>query len=219
MGGGTGSFEIRSRGRRGVLFFARGQLVQAVAPGQLGREAALTVLGWREGTFATCEAVAPMGPPIEEGWQSLLMEAARQDDERRHSRPPSAEAETEWLEDCWVSPLATGEERTTAAGAVRDGGSGLMSITASDSQAVELTYSSDGEQLSGPPRQEIGEVVAYCTELAQRVGELLGLEPLRAAEVSGAGGALLWGLRGEQVAVVSLNPEVDPATHRGKVGL
>ncbi len=218
LSGGSGAFEVTSRGRRGRLYFREGQLIAAVAPGQTGRDAALTLLSWREGTFVAIQGQAPVSAPITESWQSLLMSAACRDDEARRSSPPSEPPaaipqEEELLE---LDELVFFED---VGGAVAES-SRLMRIEGVTSVVQNLEFNLEGALLSGgAEHRELGEVLAFTAELAALLGDGLGLDRLQGAEFSGPTGTLLLRADKEKLSVCLLGTTEDASPHRARFGL
>lgn len=67
---------------RGVIFFAKGQIVHAEAGDLVGEEAVYHLLSWPEGTFEMSEQVEAPTQTIHAPWNRLLMEGLRLIDEQ-----------------------------------------------------------------------------------------------------------------------------------------
>jgi hypothetical protein len=222
VGGAQGAFEVVSRGHCGHLFFEGGRLVHAVAPGLRGREAALTILSWQEGTFRHVAGTAPATHSIEEGWQSLLMSAACRDDELRRSQPPGVSVDdVEYLDDeVVVLEEESSSPQLAARSQAERENSGLMMLPKERRAVQSLKLTVAGELIEGPAEhRELAEVLSFAVELVSLLGDGLALEPLRSAELTGPGGTILLGGDGESLQVTILAPEEDAASHRARFGL
>ena len=85
----TGVFEVLSRGRRGYLHLAQGELIHAELGTLVGEAAAFEILAWNEGEFET--SARPLGAAsISASLQTLLLQLAQGQDEAVESvrRPP-----------------------------------------------------------------------------------------------------------------------------------
>ncbi len=78
---------VRSGSREGHLFFERGELIHAASEKLAGRVAAFEILSWETGTFGPSASPWPARRTLDLPWQTLLMFAAQQRDERLRDRP------------------------------------------------------------------------------------------------------------------------------------
>ena len=143
---------VRAGGRTGMLYFREGQVVHATVANEVGEAAFREILSWPGGTFETWQAPWPATESIGLAWQHLLLRAAAADDERRRgskvlSFPGAAES------------IATAP------------------IAAAPPGDVAIRLGADGRILDGKAAPQLAEAVAYAAQLADRIGELLGLEP------------------------------------------
>ena len=83
---------VRSGSREGHLFFERGELIHAASEKLAGRVAALEILSWEAGTFGPSASPWPARRTLDLPWQTLLMFAAQQRDERLRDRPSDGES-------------------------------------------------------------------------------------------------------------------------------
>lgn len=67
----------------GFIYFSGGQIVHAETSRKIGEEAALEVLSWDEGSFEICDREWPARESIQCHWQSLVMRAAHERDEKK----------------------------------------------------------------------------------------------------------------------------------------
>jgi DNA-binding response OmpR family regulator len=83
MSGATSVVEFTGpRGEKARVFFEKGQVRHATAPGKQGIAAFNEIVSWRGGTISEVFGAAPAPRTIDQDWQFLLMEAARKSDER-----------------------------------------------------------------------------------------------------------------------------------------
>ena len=83
----------KSSGRQGVLFFSRGELLDARADGLRGEEAAYEIFSWEEVSMSIQNACQQKEKHIHRDLQAVLIEAARLKDERRsQSKAPAGRA-------------------------------------------------------------------------------------------------------------------------------
>lgn len=83
---------VRSGSREGHLFFERGELIHAASEKLAGRVAAFEILSWEAGTFGPSASPWPARRTLDLPWQTLLMFAAQQRDERLRDRPSDGES-------------------------------------------------------------------------------------------------------------------------------
>ncbi len=103
MGTKTGVLEVEPPGKRGVIWFDQGQIVNAVDDALAdGEAAAYRIFSWTGGTFAfRVQAVAPMRT-IHSGTESLLLDIARFMDERREERAQRGEGPEDDRPEQWT---------------------------------------------------------------------------------------------------------------------
>ncbi len=73
---------IRRDGVRGRVWFDRGEIVHAEAPGRDGEAAFAEIVGWRNGRAQEAPGVKPAQQTIATQWQNLLLNTAQMLDER-----------------------------------------------------------------------------------------------------------------------------------------
>ncbi|MGH7725132.1 MAG: DUF4388 domain-containing protein [Candidatus Eiseniibacteriota bacterium] len=103
MGTKTGILEVEAPGKRGVIWFDQGQIVNAVDDALAeGEAAAYRIFSWAGGTFAfRVQAVAPMRT-IHSGTESLLLDIARFMDERREESAQRGEGPEDDRPEQWT---------------------------------------------------------------------------------------------------------------------
>jgi hypothetical protein len=168
---------VTSGDQVGYLFFRTGHLVHALARSLIGEAAALEMLGWDEGTFEQAERDWPARDSIACSWQSLLLRAAQERDEkdagsvvvlhadgRPKSKPP---------------PLPIGENIEFEVTPIQVAGHTLRS----EDFQLFLRMNRDGIVLaSHGSSQEFADIAAYALRLAQLIGDGLGIERFVAME-------------------------------------
>ena len=68
--------------RKSARFFESGQVRHATAPGKEGLAAFNDIVTWKGGTISEVSDAPPATRTITQNWQVVLMEAARESDER-----------------------------------------------------------------------------------------------------------------------------------------
>jgi hypothetical protein len=103
--------EARVDGQRGELHFRDGALVDAVAEGLAGEEAAYEILAWQDPEFEVDNEDSPRDRTIEADLTQMLLEIARRQDEEKEESRSAAAAEDpvppqlDWAESSSGSPL------------------------------------------------------------------------------------------------------------------
>jgi DNA-binding response OmpR family regulator len=83
MSGATSAVEFTGpRGEKARVFFEKGQVRHATAPGKEGVAAFDEIVSWKGGTISEVLGSGPAPRTIDQDWQFLLMEAVRKGDER-----------------------------------------------------------------------------------------------------------------------------------------
>lgn len=172
--------KVQSDNRTGWIYFAGGQVVHAETSSQSGEAAFFEMLNWRNGQFGIDEHRKPREETISRQWQGLLLEAAQIADE--------------------TDPLAKTAGVSKSNGAVPvSAGSNVINLPAPMKKEHVIEIIQAPETLAGVQFTETGELLqskganpeelqasfAYVLELARQLGESLGLENLRAIELSG----------------------------------
>lgn len=67
---------VKSRDRKGLIYFRDGEIVHAEAEGGTGEEAFYDIVSWELGIFE-CDSQPPEEETIRESWDFLLMESMR----------------------------------------------------------------------------------------------------------------------------------------------
>jgi hypothetical protein len=169
---------VSSAGETGYLFFRAGQIVHAVCRRAVGEPAALEILRWNDGVFEACNAAWPDRDTIKSRWQNLLLLSAQQRDESgRHNLVPfpGPRGSRSSPPPPIAVPDALGLEARTSSGPPA---SGLTEVRA----AVRLDALGNVVNAKGDA-SELSQVAAYATQLAERVGDGLGLQGLISVEV------------------------------------
>jgi hypothetical protein len=156
---------VTSRGLLGFVFFRDGDVVHATTGRQTGEAALGEMLNWQEGGFETWTGSWPDRETINTPWQRVLLEVAQAKDEARAPKLlsfPSREREgTKGFE-----PAVRAVPPARPAAPIES-----------------VTLSPTGKLLRGTPSSDLPEAAAYAIELADLVGEYLGLDALRSMEV------------------------------------
>jgi CheY-like chemotaxis protein len=76
----------KSSGRQGILFFSRGELLDARVNGMRGEEAAYEIFSWEEVSLSIQNSCQQKEKHIHRDLQAILLEAVRLKDERRSAR-------------------------------------------------------------------------------------------------------------------------------------
>jgi hypothetical protein len=80
----SGVVTVTFRDQSGHLYFVEGEIVHAEAPGLVGEQALIAVLGWPEGGFELFPNTTTLHRTIEKRLSHLMLDAHRELDERRH---------------------------------------------------------------------------------------------------------------------------------------
>lgn len=81
LSNGDFTLEIRSFTRQGSIFISGGQVMHCESEGLIGRDAMLSLLADRSGEFDMKPGLPPIERTIYESWDSLVLEAAKSQDE------------------------------------------------------------------------------------------------------------------------------------------
>lgn len=84
LSNGDFTLEVRSFTRQGSIFISGGQLMHCESEGLQGRDAMLALLADRSGEFDMKPGLPPIERTIYESWDSLVLEAAKTQDEVEH---------------------------------------------------------------------------------------------------------------------------------------
>lgn len=182
----------------GFLFFDRGELVHARSRDTSGRAAALEILSWDEGTFDSSPEKWTGQPSIAMSWQGLLMEAARQADERGR-REESMISEIDPAE---VIEMEASDEERLAPGVTR---------------AVRLDREG---QLIGTTGAvgDFADVAAYSVRLCQLIGETLGLEDFVGFECENGETTVIAYVEDETIVALEAVAQSDLGAYRSRAG-
>jgi hypothetical protein len=186
--------------KTGFLYFDQGQLVHAIAGPLRGEDAAREILTWAGGTVRPSDSYWVKPPTIQLSWQALLISAAQAQDESAHTE--SGIAPKLEVADTHRKPEMKAAE--PEAGIAR---------------LVELT-------VSGEVLRSLGEVgdfadaAAYCAQLAQLVGEGLGLEDFSGLECTSEGKTMLVYETATSIVALEGDPHADAVgVHRKRAGV
>jgi hypothetical protein len=197
MSGATESIRILSAGKMGMLQFLKGHLTHAATRDLLGDSAVLELLQWRTGDCELFAGTLPHGSLVRRSWQSLLLGAAQESDERARLREGSGVRE---------SLADAGSETPTP---VR-------------SRAVSVRMSREGQILhSVGAAEDLASAAAYALHMAIYIGESLGLDAFKGCEFRAGELRTLLVIeetRGEVLAVQS-EAEADVADARARLRL
>lgn len=163
---------ISSDGDVGYLYFRGGQIVHAVSRRGIGETAALEILRWNDGTFEACNAGWPDRDSITCNWQNLLLLAAQHRDESgRHNLVafPGAAARSAQRPSSTPPPPSVNSDSSPPM---------LAQVRAAvriDANGTIVTSKGAADELS--------QVAAYASRLAELIGDGLGMSGLRSVEV------------------------------------
>ncbi len=222
---GRGVFRVDCGSDQGLLFVDGGRILHAQTRRLLGEPAALEILSWESGSFERCEREWPRAPSIQASCESLLLRAAQRRDESGatnlvafpHQRPPAPRREeAEPWEDDVTRP--TRDEPPRLPGP--QGSPAPQPLLIEPALLVRLAPGGEVLEAKGAT-EEIADVVAYVTRLAALVGELLGLDRLRALECATKDERRFFLYVDDAGVVVALRParDADLALLRGRIGL
>lgn len=183
---------ISSGGEVGYLYFRGGQIVHAVSRRGIGEAAVLEILRWNDGTFEPCNAGWPDRDSIGSNWQNLLLLAAQHRDESgRHNLVafPSPASRSVPLRPSSIPPPSSNPARSGGASA----GSGLNSVSSVNNDSsppvlaqvrAAVRVDPSGKIVSSKGvADELSQVAAYASRLAELIGDGLGMSGLRSIEV------------------------------------
>lgn len=197
----TRAVRVMAGKRTGFLYFDQGQLVHAIAGATTGEAAAREILTWEGGTVRPSDSYWVKPPTIALSWQALLISAAQAQDESSLSESGIS-----------LRVGAPETENEPEMKASSDEEEGVLRL-------VELTASGEVLRSQG----EIGDfsdAAAYCAQLAQLIGEGLGLEDFCGLESTSEGKTML--VYETPTSIVALEGEPHAAAvahHRKKAGL
>jgi len=215
-----GVFRVTSAHEVGYLFFRAGQVVHAISGEANGRTAALEILSWREGTFEPSRVPWPEVETIETSWQNLLISSAQAQDEsgqrfvkvgkefaaraipRPASLPPPSPPPPSLRAPTSVAPTSVAPPSQTYQG------------------VVKLDRAGTTLEARGSGTDELAELAAYATRLAQLIGEELGMDALTAFEVTAGDRSYLVQVNDSgTVVAVRAAPGADLGSLRQRLGL
>lgn len=207
-------FECQDRARKIVrvsdgvktafLYFRDGNIVHAIEGREVGETAVRNLLRWQRGTLEHVDGLWPTHESIALPWQGLLLRATQAEDEAK--RPPK---------------VLTFPTRDVAG---ERGGEDVTRRTpmpgAGDPATMTLRLSPRGEVTAGNASEELSEVVAYAVQMADLIGELLGVDRFQSMELALANGACLIAREpGGDVVAVRAGRAIDPSTLRQTLGM
>jgi hypothetical protein len=158
---------VSNRDLLGFVFFRDGDVVHATTGHLTGEVALAEMLGWEDGAFETWTGAWPDRETITAPSQQVLLELAQATDEGRSPRV------------------------TSLPGRDEDAGRGVLSVVGSSSSppaaaAIPLesiTISEEGRLIRGSTSSNLAETAAYALGLGDFIGDVLGLDQLRAIEI------------------------------------
>lgn len=153
---------VSSRGLLGYVFFRDGDVVHATTGRQNGEAALGEMLSWPDGVFETWTGSWPDRETINSPWQRVLLEVAQAKDEARAPKVLSFPQR----ENKGPTAVPNAAPTPPRAGPIES-----------------ITLSPEGRVVGGSPGSDLPEAAAYAIELADLVGEFLGLDGLRTMEV------------------------------------
>jgi uncharacterized protein DUF4388 len=159
---------VTSRGLLGYVFFRDGDVVHATTGRQNGEAALGEMLSWQDGVFETWTGTWPDRETINTPWQRVLLEVAQAKDEARAPKVLS------------FPPREAAKGPKDVDSIPPDSASSLPPPRPAPIESV--TVSPDGKVVRGSAHSELPEAAAYAMELADLIGDCLGLDALRALE-------------------------------------
>jgi DNA-binding response OmpR family regulator len=95
MSGSSAALQFTGpQGEKARVYFESGQVRHATAPGKEGVAAFNEIVNWKGGQISEVSGAAPSPRTIDLDWQILLMDAVREMDETRDTKPTTAGADT-----------------------------------------------------------------------------------------------------------------------------
>jgi hypothetical protein len=149
---------IISRGQVGFLYFRAGNIVHATTLRGAGEPAVREMLEWTGGVIEPWQGRWPERESINVPWQSLLLVAAQAADRAGGAGPR-----------IYLPPAASAPEPAPARSAA---------------EAETVVLSKTGQILKGHKVRGLPEAAAYAAQMADLIGEYLGLEGFQTLEAS-----------------------------------
>ncbi len=202
MGRFSGRVVVEQNGVVGYLFFRDGELIHAELGSFEGKEAFARILGWGGGTFRAEPKVATTRQSITEGFQFLLLDALRMQDELaagiEQTAADAVQAES--------SPVAKG-------GGMKERLSGIAGI-----QDVALTDRAGAVvQTIGTNAEALAAQGMYLVTTSGQVGQELGLGAFKGAVVQGEVGHLIAFEGSKNYLFIGVDAEAKPAAVEAEV--
>ncbi len=160
----TATVRLAHEGEEGVICFADGGIVHAIAGDLVGEEAVYELLSWPDGTFIVEQDQVSPQRTIDSSWNSLLLEGIRRLDEGEPAPVEPLEMEPIGL------PASDEDDMSRLARRLRmvDGVEGSVIISHDG-----VVFASD---VDGNPEKE-GAVAVFVGNAAKEVGRALDLSP------------------------------------------
>ncbi len=186
LSGNRRAIRVTSEDQVGYLFLADGRVVHSFTADLSGEEAAIEILGWAFGAFEPCNANWPKAPQIDAPFQSLLLRAAQERDERarddnvvplmrqRGAAPPASQRTPRST--TYVELDERDFEMNLADEIVLP--QGVLGV-------VRLTADGEVSERVGSAHNSFADALSLTIQLANRLGETLGLEGLISVESVG----------------------------------
>lgn len=198
MRGLTRAVLVTVEDEEGVLYFDDGQLVHAETRRLEGEEAALSILGWKQGRLEPSAGYWVRPNTIETSWQGLLMKAAQRLDEARRCMdetvgPPQAEKVFSELEEFIEFKDAS-----------------LSRAVRLDSEGVVIASRGD--------MQDFPDAACYAVRLAELIGEGLGLENFSGLECVTTRKVMIAYVDDDMLVAVEGELSSDLSGHRRRAG-
>lgn len=190
----TRMVRIVSGEEEGRLYFANGQVVHAEVGELSGQTAFFELMTWSNGAFHIDEGVRPMRETINRSWESLLMEAAHELDERQHNV-----AQFSSPEHPAPCPVKDVFEHPDVVCAIRYG---------TDDTVLE-SKGADPLTLQG--------AVAYVSQILAHIGTDVGVEKLREMQLIGPDRRLLVIMKDDSTTALVASSDADMETFAAKL--
>jgi Domain of unknown function (DUF4388) len=159
------ALRVNSQGQVGFMYFRDGNVVHASTLRATGEPAIREMLGWTTGTVEPWPARWPERETISAPWQSLLLEAAHAADKVDGKSPGAAQGKSGAS---GASPPPRIERATSPPAVPRT--------------IEKVALAPNGRVLMGGSVAGLPEAACYAAQMADLMGEFLGLEGFRTLE-------------------------------------
>jgi predicted regulator of Ras-like GTPase activity (Roadblock/LC7/MglB family) len=169
----SGGITVQYRQLTGVIFFRDGEIIHAEQGDKTGDTAFYEILRWPGGKFNLQPKVTTTSYTIREGWKFLLLEACRLDDESRN-KPQALQ-----------QPPEKGAPEDRGRNSMGSSISDRLSHIAGVDQAVLLAKDGTPVGDAGFQEENLAARAIYLAMIGDRLGEIFGVGPVKAASLQG----------------------------------